>query len=228
VAELTETLARRAAERAIAGRQAEIAGEMRRIVDRTMALIERTGTVNPPLREILAETGLSTQAFYRHFRSKDEVLLVLLDDGRRQLVSYLEHRMATVDEPRQKIGEWVRGVLAQGTNETAASRTRPFVASEDRLAQAFSAEHAASVDLLIDLLVTVIADQMGRGDADARADAAAVYELAFGRLRHHLVRGTRPTDQEIDHLVLFSLGGIGQAGNGAADPSNGASGECVT
>ncbi len=225
MAELTETLARRAAERAIAGRQAEIAGEIRRIVDCTLVLIERTGTVDPSLREILAETGLSTQAFYRHFRSKDELLLVILDDGRRQLVSYLEHRMAAVDEPRQKVGEWVRGVLAQGTNETAASRTRPFVASEDRLAQAFPAEHAASVDLLIDQLVTVIAS-MGarRGDADARADAAAVYELAFGRLRHHLVRGTRPTDHEIDHLVSFSLGGIGQAVCGAADPSNGASG----
>jgi AcrR family transcriptional regulator len=225
VVELTETLARRAAERAIAGRQAEIEGEMRRIVDRTLALIERTGTVDPSLREILAETGLSTQAFYRHFRSKDELLLVLLDDGRRQLVSYLEHRMATVDEPQQKVGEWVRGVLAQGTNETAACRTRPFVASEDRLAQTFPAEHAASVDLLIDLLVTVIANVgAGRGDADARADAAAVYELAFGRLRHHLVRGTKPTDTEIDHLVSFSLGGIGQAVKGAVAPGIGGRG----
>ena len=102
---------------------------MRRIVDRTLALIERTGSVDPSLREILAETGLSTQAFYRHFRSKDELLLVLLDDGRRQLVSYLGHRMAAVDDPREKVGAWVRGVLAQGMNEPAASRTRPFVAS---------------------------------------------------------------------------------------------------
>ncbi len=38
---------------------------MRRIVDATYELIERTGSLDPSLRDILAHTGLSTQAFYR-------------------------------------------------------------------------------------------------------------------------------------------------------------------
>ena len=35
------------------------------------------------MRDILREAKLSTPAFYRHFKSKDELFVMLLDDGRR-------------------------------------------------------------------------------------------------------------------------------------------------
>ena len=39
-------------------------------------LFESSGDVDPSLREILAATNLSTQAFYRYFTSKDELFLL--------------------------------------------------------------------------------------------------------------------------------------------------------
>jgi AcrR family transcriptional regulator len=215
MAELTETLARRVAERALAERQAGIEGEMRRIVDVTLGLIERTGNVIPSLREILAETGLSTQAFYRLFGSKDELLLVLLDDGRRQLVGYLTHRMARAPDPAGKLAAWVGGVLAQASSEAAAARTRPFVTNEERLAAAFPAEQQASVDLLTALLVDVVSD-LGGVPGRVERDAVAIYDLSFGALRRHLVRGTRASRAEVDQLVGFCLGGVTA---GAPDPA---------
>ena len=81
MAGMTEAVAGRALERSVADRRAGYVQEAQRIVDATYRLIERTGGIDPSLRDVLAEAGLSTQAFYRLFRSKDELMLVLLDDG---------------------------------------------------------------------------------------------------------------------------------------------------
>jgi AcrR family transcriptional regulator len=206
VAELAETLARRAVDRSVADRQASYVSEMQRIVEATYGLIGRTGRVDPSLREILKETGLSTQAFYKYFRSKDELLLLLLDDGRRRLVGYLEHRMARASSPAEQVREWIAGVLAQAGRSDVAARTRPFLANQDRLAEAFPVEQQASVDLLVDLLVAPVSQLAPRG---GRRAADAVYLLTFATLHAHITAGTRPTAADIDHLVRFCLGGIG-------------------
>ena len=211
---LTETVARRAVERSVADRQAEYLQEIQRIVEATYGLIERSGSVDPSLRDILRETGLSTQAFYRYFQSKDELLLLLLDDGRRRLVGYLEHRMGRATTTEGQVRAWIEGVLAQATHPEAASRTRPFVANQDRLAEVFPQEHQASIDLLIGLLAATIEHAPGgatgkaRRRTEAHADATAIYHLAFGTLHSHLTHRTKPTAAQIEHVVRFSLAGI--------------------
>ena len=244
----SESLTRRAVARAMAGRQEAYAEELQRIVEATYRVIEQSGTLDPTLRDILRESKLSTQAFYRYFTSKDELLLVLLDEGARRLVGYLEHRMERAASPEAQVRAWIAGVLAQAADEEAARRTRPFVANEARLAERFPEEQQASVELLVGLLVPPIAalghgqradarrtgDTRRTGDArktadtrntadarktadarrgdarlsDARRDADAVYQLAFGALRRHLIRGTAPARAEVEHLSRFALGGI--------------------
>lgn len=214
VSGLTETLARRAVDRTVADRQSEFVAEIRRIVDATYDLIGRTGTVDPSLRDILRETQLSTQGFYRYFQSKDELLLLLLDDGRRQLASYLLHRIERATTPEGRLRAWIDGVLAQAKRPDAASRTRPFVVGEHRLAEAFPDEHQASVDLFVDQLAEVLGElprptRRRRGRTELRRDAQAIYELTFGVLHRHLLRRSVPTAAEVDHLVAFCLRGAG-------------------
>jgi AcrR family transcriptional regulator len=207
---VSESLTQRAVARAVAGRQASYAEELQRIVDAAYRVIERTSSVDPTLRDILREGGLSTQAFYRYFNSKDELLLVLLDEGARRLLGYLTHRMERAAGPEGRIRAWIEGVLAQASDTGAAGRTRPFVANEARLAEQFPVEQQASVDLLTALLVPAITELNGHRRAEARRDADAVYHLAFGALRRHLTRGTTPARAEIDHLARFALAGIGR------------------
>jgi AcrR family transcriptional regulator len=211
---LTETLARRAVERAVTDRQAEYAHEMQRIVEATYDLIERTGSLDPSLRDILAHTGLSTQAFYRLFRSKDELLLVLLDEGRRRLVDYLAGRMAAAGSPPDRVRAWVEGVLAQASTARAAERTRPFLANEDRLSELFPEEQRESVDLLVDLLVVPLTEASPDGAPvdKPRRDAEAVYRLVFGLLHAHLIQRSRPTPETVEHTVRFCLQGAGLDG----------------
>lgn len=214
---LTDTLAHRAVERSVADKRAEMADTMQRIVEATYELIEQTGDVDPSMRRILTHTGLSTQAFYRYFRSKDELMLVVLDDGRRRLVTHLERRMQRVTSPAEKVRAWVEGIMAQAADRRAADRTRPFVTSEQRLAEAFPAEHAASVDQLVDLLVPPLTELAGpSGRAKGRAeriteDARAVYRLTFATLRDSLLSRQKPTPSAVDQLVAFVLRGIGAA-----------------
>jgi AcrR family transcriptional regulator len=184
--------------------------EVQRIVDATYRVIARTGSFDPKLRDILRESGLSTQAFYKHFRSKDELMLVVLDDGRRRLVGYLSHLMDKADTPAEKVRAWIEGVLAQAVDADVAARTRPFVAYQDRLAEQFPGEQQQSVDLLVGLLSEVIADLPGaRSKLSVTRDAKAVYELSFGTLHWHLSHGTHPANAEVNHIVQFSLRGIG-------------------
>jgi AcrR family transcriptional regulator len=204
---LTSTLADRAVDRSLGDRRSQYADEIQRVLETTYDLIESSGDVDPSLREILAATNLSTQAFYRYFSSKDELFLLLLDDGRRRLVASLERRMQRADTPEARVRAWIEGVLAQASDARAAGRTKPFVTDQDRLAEAFPHEQQASVDLLVDLLAGAIVGL--HGPASARDDAVVVYRAAFGALRDHLIHGTRPTSAETDHLVNFCVAGIG-------------------
>ena len=167
---LTEDLARRAIERSTGDRKVAYEHEIERIIEATYRVIERTGSFDPSLREILKLTKLSTQTFYRYFQSKDELLVVVLGDGRRQIVDYLKHRMALVSDPEGQVRAWIEGVLAQAKDPVAASRTRPFVVSPDRLVEAFPAEMRTSRDRLIEIL----AEAIGRVRGGAVAGGVAV------------------------------------------------------
>ena len=195
------SLADEVVERSLADRQEQYGAELRALIEATYRVIAATGEFAPPVRAILAEAGLSNPAFYRHFRSKDELLLVMLDEGRRQLAEYLDHRAAAASGRDGKLEAWIRGVLAQATDPEAASRTRPFFADTARLQAMFPEEQRRSEQLLVDQL----ADLLG----DAAAAASTVYTLVFAVLGRHLLADEPPSEADIERVVAFALAGIG-------------------
>jgi AcrR family transcriptional regulator len=208
------SLRQRAVTRALADQYAQASDEVDLIVEATYRVIERQGSVEPKVRDILAEAGLATQAFYRHFASKDELLLVILDDGRRQLADYLVHRMEKVGArgPLAEVRAWIEGILAQAADQTAAARTRPFMVGHQRLRELFPDEQKASVALLVDIL----ADAIGRavdigelGSIDVDRSATYVYRLAEGVMEDHILAGTAPTRADTTALVTFCLRALG-------------------
>jgi AcrR family transcriptional regulator len=202
---LTEDLARRAIERATGDRRATYEHEIERIIEATYQIIEKTGSFDPPLREILKLTKLSNQTFYRYFQSKDELLVVVLDDGRRQIVDYLKHRMSLSADPEEQVRAWIEGVLAQAKDPVAASRTRPFVVSPDRLVEAFPDEMRKSRDRLIEILSEALGRVRNASTVDTWRDAEAVYHLTFGTLHEHLSRRSVPDAEEVEHAVQFVI-----------------------
>lgn len=199
------SLAERHAERTLAERRAEYVVEIERIVEAAYRVIERTGSVEPTMREILREAGLSTPAFYRHFRSKDELFVALLGDGRRRFVATIERRMARESTGVGQVRAWIGAFLAQARDTAVAARTRPFLAGLDRLAEQYPAEQRASEQLVIDQLAAVLAASHDLCSPDPAADATAIYHLAVGELANHLRHRTTPRAADVDRVVDFAL-----------------------
>jgi AcrR family transcriptional regulator len=203
------TVAEAVAARTLRGRSDTYLDEVRRLIDAAFAVMRRTGDIDPRVSDIVAQSGLSNQAFYRHFRGKDELLLAALDDGQRLLVSYLEARMRRADPGVPRVRAWIEGVLEQARNPEAAANTRPFTANGARLADRFPAEWARSREQVVAPLRAAVAEAGG----DAARDADVIYHLAMGRASDAIARGETPTRAEVEHLVAFALAGIGAGGS---------------
>src|SRR5829696_1301967 len=115
------SIAARIAGRRLTARESEYAGEVRRLLDAGLAVMRRCGTTSRPrVADVVAAAGLSNEAFYRHFRSKDALVGAILDDGLDRLAGYLAHQMGKEATPAGAVRRWVGGVLAQAADEEVA------------------------------------------------------------------------------------------------------------
>jgi AcrR family transcriptional regulator len=198
-------VAEQVASRSLAARQEAYTDEVQRLVAAGYVVLRRTGGLDPRVADVVREAGLSNQAFYRHFRGKDELLLAILDDGQRQLVGYLEHRLAGVEPGAAQVRAWIEGVLEQARNRTAAENTRPFALGSARLADRFPEEMARSRESVVAPLRAAVTAAGG----DPERDTDAVYQLTMGTMNDALVRRATPSKADVAHVVEFALAGVG-------------------
>ncbi|HTJ65003.1 MAG TPA: TetR/AcrR family transcriptional regulator [Alphaproteobacteria bacterium] len=211
------TIAQRSVERSLAGRHATYTEEVNRLIASCLAVTEQTGNFDPRVSDILADAGLSNQAFYRHFRSKEELLLAVLDKGARELNEYLSKRMAAQADPVGKVRAWVRGFAAQAIRPKARAATRPFMFPSARLYERFPDEIPATEGLYLDLLETqlragVKAKAM-RPDLDPAGDAVFIYDLVKNWMERQMRECPTPPENELkrraEKLEFFVVKAIG-------------------
>lgn len=186
--------------------------EVELLINATWAVAARTGSVEPGVREILQEAGLSTKAFYRHFRSKDELLLVALDRASNVLVEYLEYRMSQADDPLGRIGEWIDGCLRQAVNPSAARRILPWTLGFGRIAAIFPEQLERNQDAIIALLEREIRAAVESGDGqspDPAGDAQIIFAYTSHTVHRHLVNGTAPDSGASVRLAAFAQRALG-------------------
>ena len=198
-------------DRSLALRRETARGEVERLVRAAFAMIEKTGGLDPKVSDILAEAGLSNQAFYRHFRSKHELLVAVLDEGIRGLADYLAARMAAAPAPVPAIRAWVRGMAAQAQDPASAQASRPFALARGRLAEAFPGEVARSREQLTTPLRAALAEAVASGDlplASPAEDAELLYHLMMNWIEARLVEGRIPSPAEVERIEAFVLSGL--------------------
>jgi AcrR family transcriptional regulator len=181
--------------------------EVELLISATLAVAARRGTIEPSVREILEQAGLSTKAFYRHFRSKDELLLVTLEEGCRVLAEYLEHRMSTVSEPLDKVGAWIDGFVRQAVNPSAARRTLPWTLGAGRLATVFPEQFDKNQATIMVPLHREIANAVKDGSGqtpDPARDARLIYGYTMDTVRYNLINDTVPNTRTVRHLIDFA------------------------
>jgi AcrR family transcriptional regulator len=186
--------------------------EVELLINATWAVAARTGSIEPGVREILQEAGLSTKAFYRHFRSKDELLLVALDRASHVLVEYLEYRMAREPDPLAKIGEWIEGCLRQAVNPSAARRILPWTLAFGRIASLFPEQLERNQDAIIALLEGAIREVVASGAGhtpDPAGDAQIIFAFTGHTVHHHLISGNAPDADTTRRLTAFAQRALG-------------------
>ncbi len=192
--------------------RSETGPEVELLINATWAVAARTGSIEPGVREILQEAGLSTKAFYRHFRSKDELLLVALDRASNVLVEYLEHRMDRVPGPLAKIGEWIDGCLRQAVNPSAARRILPWTLGFGRIAAKFPEQLDRNQNAIIGLLereIQAVVDEGLGSSPDPATDARIVFGCTSHTVQRHLINGTVPDATTSYQLTNFAQRALG-------------------
>jgi AcrR family transcriptional regulator len=170
-----------------------------------------TGDVDVKVVDIVTAAGLSNAAFYRHFESKDELLLAVLDRELRQLVLNVRAAMARADTPLEAIERWVRAMLAQVADAPARERNRVFAVNRGRLSHRYPEVYAHCVDELTSSLAEQVRAAVSAGDLPKTARTHGpmlAFRLVMGRVEDHVLAGTAPAKRERDATVAFVLGGL--------------------
>src|SRR3954469_16943341 len=102
------------------------AHERRALIDAGLAVLRRRGSEGCTVADVLAEAGLSTRAFYRHFGSKDELILAIYKRDSLASSARLRDRMTASTSARVALEVWIDETLALGFAASRARRTRPL------------------------------------------------------------------------------------------------------
>lgn len=195
-------VASRIAQRALAKRGASYADEVRRLLDAALGLMRRQGTsARPRVSDIVAAAGLSNDAFYRHFPSKDALVAALLEDGTDRLRSYVAHQMTKADDPAERVRAWVRAILSQADADIAAT-TRAVLWNAGVLTADLRSPSPSASARLAGLLEAPFA---ALGSDSPEFDATLAAYLTFGKLGDHVARQAEPTREDIDRVTAFCL-----------------------
>jgi AcrR family transcriptional regulator len=196
-------IASRIAQQSLAKRGADYATEVRRLLDAALEVMRQCGTKSRPrVADIVAGAGLSNDAFYRHFPSKDALVAAILEDGAQRLTSYLAHQMSKESTPQGKVRRWVAGVMSQAGDEDIAATTLAVLWNGDSIGEGLGSGRPSASEQLARLLHEPLAQL---GSSDPVLDASLVAHATVGKLSDHLWARARPTRSEIDHITEFCL-----------------------
>lgn len=194
------------AQQTLARRGTQYSNEVRRLLDAGLEVMRRSGTASSPrVADIVSVAGLSNDAFYRHFASKEALVAAIIEDGAARLVSYLHHQMAKARTPEGAVRRWVEGVLSQAADEDVAATTRAVLWNGGRISDNLGSNRPSHAAWLATLLREPLAQL---GSIDAGADAMLISHAAVGMLSDCLWQDARPTHAEIDHIVEFCLAAV--------------------
>ncbi len=175
--------------------------ERRALIEAGLVALRRKGNDGCTVADVLAEAGLSTRAFYRHFASKDELVLAIYEQDARATQAKLRDRMRAAETPVAAIDVWIDETLALAFDPRRARRTRPLAHEGLRLQAAFPKQFAAIVAGVIDPLAAVLAEL---GDPRAERDARSLHAITWAIVEERLAGGAVTREEAAAHVRRFA------------------------
>lgn len=183
------------------------------LLDSAMKVMRRAGTVDVNVTGILEEAGLSTRSFYRHFSSKDELLLALEQREADRSGAQLVARLEGVDGSLERLATWVDEMLGLVYDRRRAVRVQ-LLSSEAAQRASSPARRREAFDQLSRPLIELLAAGKADGTfplAEPESHAHVIRVLTGGLLNMGvqgvLLWDTR--EQAADHILRFCLPALG-------------------
>ena len=185
--------------------------ERSHLVRAVYAVMRRNGYANANITDILAEAGISTRAFYRHFASKDDLLIAMFGESGVQTRQRLAGAAAAAGTATAQLMAWVDEVLDMGF-DTRRSRVARMFASGSLRGPFEEAAHEA-IDQIDEPLRQLLARGAATGEfpgCDPVVDAAMIHAIAW-RLFTDAMHGRSSVDRDgaRAHLIRFVFPALG-------------------
>lgn len=195
--------------------------ERKMVMDAAVRVMGRSGYSRMSVAAVLAEAGLSTRSFYRHFASKQDLLRALMEREIASVQRSLQRAVAAAPDPVAALGAWLDRFLDVYYEPTRASRTALFSASLLEASYPFGTSVLDMRRHFCEPLVVALRDGHERGllwSASPEADALSVYELASVASDRH----ERPFQDRAEaraHVERFVWPALRLSDGGAAAPA---------
>jgi AcrR family transcriptional regulator len=181
--------------------------EQKALMDAGLAVLRGFGSDGCTVAAVLAEAGLSTRAFYRHFGSKDELILAIYKRDSLASCAKLRDRMTASKNARAALEVWIDETLALGFASSRARRTRPLAKEGLRLQAQFPREFAVIVAGILDPLVALLQVVPTQ---DPERDARSMHAITWGLVEDKLAGDAITRYEARAHALRFCLPVIGE------------------
>lgn len=186
--------------------------ERDRLVDAAYQGLVASGGTSLPVNEVLRAAGLSTRAFYRHFSSKDELLLALFRQDSDRVAARLR-RAAASEPPAAALLAFVQAMLRITADPRRRQRVLVMSSEEIARAKGFAAErqhyHSLVQDELVRILERGLADgtfPLARPSSDAGWIRAAIQHAFDEQIAGSAATAPNETAEVLADFALRSLG----------------------
>lgn len=185
--------------------------ERRMVMDAALKVLARNGYADTSVGDILSEAGLSTRAFYRHFDTKQDLLVALMQRDTIAVGRTLDHAVRSAGNPVGAVEAWLDCYLDVFFEPKRAARAQLFSASSMRVAYPM----AEAVREIRTIFCRPLIEALSAGQADGslrsptpEADAHSLFALVGATTDHGSGRfGDRATAKA--HVIRFAWPALG-------------------
>lgn len=185
--------------------------ELALITSAARKLLQENDYEDVSVGAILSESGLSTRSFYRHFASKDELLVAMYRQEAEKVGRRLQSAVEAAGSPRAALEAWIDEILRMRYDARTASRVAIFDSSSARRAAGYAEVELDTVRLMVQPLREVLEAGLDSGDfplSEPALDALAIHALVWNAVRS---KRSLSRDEARAHVMRFALGGLGAA-----------------
>jgi AcrR family transcriptional regulator len=187
------------------------AAERNRLMDAALHVMRRNGFQGASVQDILDRAGLSTRAFYRQFRSKDDLLLAMFRTASDPDVDQIARSVAEAPTALGAVLVWVDQMLSLAFDRRRVGRLVIFN-TVARQADGYEDEECSLRARLISPLLNALRQGAADGSfpvADPGPDADVLFDLIWSVAHPQRRAGSTDRSAATATVLRFCLPALG-------------------